>query len=116
MTDATLEKPEETEGKNADSTESKELTAEQKADHDIVATAIANQFLDKANLAEALSTVSLGTLIQAAQNQAMIQANDTIKQMPTEDFDKLLNDIKNPTERSSKQSSKESSEESAKSE
>ena len=106
MTDATLEKPEETEGKNADSTESKELTAEQKADHDIVATAIANQFLDKANLAEALSTVSLGTLIQAVQSQAMVQANNTIEQMPTEDFDKLLNDIKNPTENQKQESAK----------
>lgn len=106
MTDATLEKPEQTEEKNADLTESKELTAEQKADHDIVATAIANQFLDKANLAEALSTVSLGTLIQAVQSQAMVQANNTIEQMPTEDFDKLLNDIKNPTENQKQESAK----------
>ena len=106
MTDATLEKPEQTEEKNADSTGSKELTAEQKADHDIVATAIANQFLDKANLAEALSTVSLGTLIQAVQSQAMVQANNTIEQMPTEDFDKLLNDIKNPTENQKQESAK----------
>ncbi|NCF42631.1 MAG: hypothetical protein GWP32_07060, partial [Bacteroidetes bacterium] len=53
MTDATLENPEETEKKNAESTENKELTDEQKLDYDMAIAAIANQFLDKTNLAEA---------------------------------------------------------------
>ena len=98
MTDATLENPEETEKKNAESTENKEFTDEQKLDYDMAIAAIANQFLDKTNLAEAFSTVPLSTLIQSVQSQAVTQAKETIKQMPAEDYNGLVNDLKNQSE------------------
>ena len=53
--------------------------------------AVANQMLQKVNLSEALSLVSLSAVVSLVQNQVMDQARKAVEGMSEEDIENLLN-------------------------
>ena len=53
--------------------------------------AVANQMLQKVNLSEALSLVSLSAVVSLVQNQVMEQARKAVEGMSEEDIENLLN-------------------------
>jgi len=57
------------------------------------AVLIANDFLSRATLGEALSQVSLNAVVQLAQSRALQQAKDQVKEMSDEDVAKLIDDV-----------------------
>jgi hypothetical protein len=91
MTDATLDKAQEANAKsNAISEEDKEK----------VVTYIANDFLSRSTLVDALSGIPLNTLIQIVQNQSVTRAKESVENLNDQDLQSLL-DIANkqPTEK-----------------
>ena len=60
------------------------------AERNQAAVAIANEFLSRATLGEALSQVSLNAVLQLAQNRALQQAKDEVKGMSDEQVIDLL--------------------------
>ena len=60
------------------------------AERNQAAVAIANEFLSRATLGEALSQVSLNAVLQLAQNRALQQAKDEVKGMSDEQVTDLL--------------------------
>lgn len=81
MTDATLDKAQEANAKsNAISEEDKEK----------VITHIANDFLSRSTLVDALSAVPVNTLIQIVQNQAVTRAKESVEKLNNEEFNSLL--------------------------
>ena len=53
--------------------------------------AVANKMLQKVNLSEALSLVSLSAVVSLVQNQVMDQARKAVEGMSEEDIENLLN-------------------------
>ena len=81
MTDATLDKAQEANAKsNAISEEDKEK----------VITHIANDFLSRSTLVDALSAVPVNTLIQIVQNQSVTRAKESVEKLNNEEFNSLL--------------------------
>jgi glycerol dehydrogenase-like iron-containing ADH family enzyme len=62
------------------------------------AVLIANDFLGRATLGEALSQVSLNAVVQLAQNRAMQQAKDQVEKLTDEQVDELLEQAKKQAE------------------
>jgi|11_taG_2_1085331.scaffolds.fasta_scaffold196452_1 hypothetical protein len=78
------------------------------------AVALANEFLGRATLGEALSQVSLNALIQLSQNKAIEQGREQVKEMTDDQIADLLQAIeKAKTEDAANQAVDEVSEESA---
>ena len=81
MTDATLDKAQEANAKsNAISEEDKEK----------VITHIANDFLSRSTLVDALSAVPVNTLIQIVQNQSVTRAKESVEKLNDQEFNSLL--------------------------
>ena len=59
------------------------------------AIALANEFLNRATLGEALSQISLNALIQLSQSRAIEQGKEEIKNMNDQQVDDLLENIQN---------------------
>ena len=72
------------------SQDSNDQAAKQRED---AAVALANEFLGRATLGEALSQVSLNALIQLSQNRALQQAREQVKDMSSEQVSELLQEI-----------------------
>lgn len=73
-------------------TEENTNTSEQEnAPNNDAVVAVANQILQKVNLSEALSLVSLSAVIQLVQNQVMEQAAKAVENMSEEEIENLLN-------------------------
>ena len=87
MTDATLEQnAEETQESNAPSEEETEKVMQY----------IANDFLARSTLVDALSAVPMDTLVQIVQNQALTRAKEAVQQLSTEDFQNVLKEAIKP--------------------
>jgi hypothetical protein len=75
---------------------------------------LANEFLGRATLGEALSQVSLNALIQLSQNKAIEQGREQVKEMTDDQVADLLQAVeKAKTEDAANQAVDEVSEESA---
>lgn len=72
------------------SQDSNDQAAKQRED---AAVALANEFLSRATLGEALSQVSLNALIQLSQNRALQQAREQVQDMSEEQVSELLQEI-----------------------
>ncbi len=81
MTDATLEK-------NAEETQESNAPSEEETQK--VTQYIANDFLARSTLVDALSAVPMDTLVQIVQNQALSRAKETVSNLSEEDFQKIL--------------------------
>ena len=79
-----------TDENNTTSQDSNDQAAKQRED---AAVALANEFLSRATLGEALSQVSLNALIQLSQNRALQQAREQVKDMSEEQVSELLQEI-----------------------
>ena len=75
---------------NNTSQDSNDQAAKQRED---AAVALANEFLSRATLGEALSQVSLNALIQLSQNRALQQAREQVKDMGDQQVAELLQEI-----------------------
>ena len=75
---------------------SNDQAAKQRED---AAVALANEFLSRATLGEALSQVSLNALIQLSQNRALQQGREQVQEMSDEQVAELLQDIANTKEK-----------------
>lgn len=64
------------------------------AERENAAVLIANDFLGRATLGEALSQVSLNAIVQLAQTRAMQQAKDEVEKLSDEQVDELLEQAK----------------------
>jgi len=60
--------------------------------------AIANEFLSRATLGEALSQVSLNAVLQLAQARALQQARDQVKEMSDDEVSDLLDQVEKARE------------------
>ena len=72
------------------SQDSNDQAAKQRED---AAVALANEFLSRATLGEALSQVSLNALIQLSQNRALQQGREQVQDMSEEKVTELLQEI-----------------------
>lgn len=79
-----------TDENNTTSQDSNDQAAKQRED---AAVALANEFLSRATLGEALSQVSLNALIQLSQNRALQQAREQVQDMGEEQVTELLQEI-----------------------
>lgn len=77
---------------NNTSQDSNNQAAKQRED---AAVALANEFLGRATLGEALSQVSLNALIQLSQNRALQQGREQVQEMSDEQVTELLQEIEN---------------------
>lgn len=77
---------------NNTSQDSNNQAAKQRED---AAVALANEFLGRATLGEALSQVSLNALIQLSQNRALQQGREQVQDMSDEQVTELLQEIEN---------------------
>jgi len=77
---------------NNTSQDSNNQAAKQRED---AAVALANEFLSRATLGEALSQVSLNALIQLSQNRALQQGREQVQDMSDEQVTELLQEIEN---------------------
>lgn len=68
------------EGSQTEESQEEQLTETQQA----VVTHLGNQFLNNANLAEALSVIPLNHLLQLVQQRVINQATDQVKEMTEE--------------------------------
>ncbi|NBV57451.1 MAG: hypothetical protein EBR72_06585 [Bacteroidetes bacterium] len=76
--------------------------------------ALANEFLGRATLAEALSQVSLNAVLQLVQNQALTQGREQVKDMTDEQVSELLAAVeKSKTENAANEAVEQVSEETA---
>tara|TARA_B100000989_G_scaffold295832_1_gene277692 strand:+ start:7517 stop:7813 length:297 start_codon:yes stop_codon:yes gene_type:complete len=98
MTDATLEK-------NAEETQESNAPSEEETQK--VTQYIANDFLARSTLVDALSAVPMDTLVQIVQNQALSRAKETVKNLSEEDFQKILEEALKPKEQPSEETQSE---------
>lgn len=98
MTDATLEK-------NAEETQESNAPSEEETQK--VTQYIANDFLARSTLVDALSAVPMDTLVQIVQNQALTRAKEAVQQLSTEDFQKILEESMKPKEKPSEETQSE---------
>lgn len=76
--------------------------------------ALANEFLGRATLAEALSQVSLNAILQLVQNQAVAQGRKQVEEMNDDEVKSLLEAIeKSKTENAANEAVEQVSEETA---
>tara|TARA_R110001592_G_scaffold56531_3_gene172365 strand:+ start:1544 stop:1834 length:291 start_codon:yes stop_codon:yes gene_type:complete len=68
------------------------------AEREQATVAIANEFLNRATVGEALSQVSLNAILQLAQNKALEQSREQVKEMSDEEVDKLLEELEKARE------------------
>ena len=98
MTDATLEQnAEETQESNAHSEEETQKVTQY----------IANDFLARSTLVDALSAVPMDTLVQIVQNQALSRAKETVSNLSEEDFQNILKEALKPKEQPSEETQSE---------
>lgn len=69
------------------------------AEREKATVAIANEFLNRATVGEALSQVSLNAILQLAQNKALEQSRKQVEEMSDEEVDKFLQDIEEAREK-----------------
>jgi hypothetical protein len=69
------------------------------AERENAAVALANEFLSRATLGEALSQVSLNAIIQLAQSRALQQGKEEVKGMSDEQVSQLLQEVENAKEK-----------------
>ena len=74
------------EGSQTEESQEEQLTETQQA----VVTHLGNQFLNNANLAEALSVIPLNHLLQLVQQRVINQATDQVKEMTEEQLTAAL--------------------------
>ena len=98
MTDATLEK-------NAEETQESNAPSEEETQK--VTQYIANDFLARSTLVDALSAVPMDTLVQIVQNQALSRAKETVSNLSEEDFQKILEEALKPKEQPSEETQSE---------
>ena len=98
MTDATLEQ-------NAEETQESNAPSEEETQK--VTQYIANDFLARSTLVDALSAVPMDTLVQIVQNQALSRAKETVKNLSEEDFQKILEEALKPKEQPSEETQSE---------
>ena len=98
MTDATLEK-------NAEETQESNAPSEEETQK--VTQYIANDFLARSTLVDALSAVPMDTLVQIVQNQALSRAKETVSNLSKEDFQKILEEAVKPKEQPSEETQSE---------
>ena len=98
MTDATLEK-------NAEETQESNAPSEEETQK--VTQYIANDFLARSTLVDALSAIPMDTLVQIVQNQALSRAKETVKNLSEEDFQKILEEALKPKEQPSEETQSE---------
>ena len=95
MTDATLDKAQEANAKsNAISEEDKEK----------VVTHIANDFLSRSTLVDALGAIPMNTLIEIVQNQSVARAKESAERLNEQELNSLLEIVQKRTEESSEKS------------
>ena len=68
------------------------------AERNDAAVALANEFLSRATLGEALSQVSLNAILQLAQSRALQQGKEQVEGMNDEEVSKLLEAVKTSKE------------------
>lgn len=98
MTDTTLEK-------NAEKTQESNAPSEEETQK--VTQYIANDFLARSTLVDALSAVPMDTLVQIVQNQALSRAKETVSNLSEEDFQKILEESMKPKEQPSEETQSE---------
>ena len=98
MTDATLEQ-------NAEETQKSNAPSEEETQK--VTQYIANDFLARSTLVDALSAVPMDTLVQIVQNQALSRAKETVSNLSEEDFQKILEESMKPKEQPSEETQSE---------
>ena len=98
MTDATLEK-------NAEETQESNAPSEEETQK--VTQYIANDFLARSTLVDALSAIPMDTLVQIVQNQALSRAKETVSNLSEEDFQKILEEALKPKEQPSEETQSE---------
>jgi len=95
-------------------TQNKESNNNASPEREQAAVVLANEFLGRATLGEALSQVSLNALIQLSQNKAIEQGREQVKEMTDDQVADLLQAVeKAKTEDAANQAVEEVSEESA---
>jgi len=70
-------------------------------DMELVISNLANQLLSKATIADAFSAIPLDTMVQLVQKQAIEKAKKTINELPQEDVDQIVQQIKKNAETNS---------------
>ena len=98
MTDATLEK-------NAEETQESNAPSEEETQK--VTQYIANDFLARSTLVDALSAVPMDTLVQIVQNQSLSRAKETVSNLSEEDFQNILKEALKPKEKPSEETQSE---------
>ena len=98
MTDATLEQ-------NAEETQESNAPSEEETQK--VTQYIANDFLARSTLVDALSAVPMDTLVQIVQNQSLSRAKETVSNLSEEDFQNILKEALKPKEKTSEETQSE---------
>lgn len=71
----------------------KQTDKEDKDLRDAAAIGLANKFLGRATLGEALSLIPLNAVIQLCQNKALEQGKSQVEEMKTKELENLLQEI-----------------------
>ena len=98
MTAATLEQ-------NAEETQESNAPSEEETQK--VTQYIANDFLARSTLVDALSAVPMDTLVQIVQNQSLSRAKETVSNLSEEDFQNILKEALKPKEKPSEETQSE---------